>query len=190
MGLMRWVTSHSLLIRMKSAVGAGQEVLSWLAQRPEVHWVAPRVASKLHNWQARPLLPRPLVRAAGPPHRTRSTPGYPDMPASSPAESAALFQQGRSFVGTADADGGLADVVSTQGCRCGMQPAAFRLGSVATLVAGHGGRSVAQAKPQTRPRDQAWARTCTHHGRELLADTHLLPAYVRRSEMLRRSARV
>ncbi|KAK9839424.1 hypothetical protein WJX81_001331 [Elliptochloris bilobata] len=28
------------------------EVLSWLAQRSEVHWLAPRAASKLHNWQA------------------------------------------------------------------------------------------------------------------------------------------
>ena len=44
-------------------------------------------------------------------------------------------------------------------------------------------RSVrAQAMPQTRLRDQAWTRICTHHGRELLADTHVLPACVRQSE--------
>jgi hypothetical protein len=28
-----------------------QEVLQWLAQQPSVHWLAPRPAVKLHNWQ-------------------------------------------------------------------------------------------------------------------------------------------
>ncbi len=35
-----------------SQLAAAQEVLAWLAERPEVHWLAPRAASAVHNWQA------------------------------------------------------------------------------------------------------------------------------------------
>lgn len=28
-----------------------QEVLQWLADKPAVHWVAPRARLRLHNWQ-------------------------------------------------------------------------------------------------------------------------------------------
>lgn len=28
-----------------------QEVLSWLAEQPAVHWLAPRAPLRLHNWQ-------------------------------------------------------------------------------------------------------------------------------------------
>ena len=29
-----------------------QAALAWLAQQPAVHWLAPRMHAKLHNWQA------------------------------------------------------------------------------------------------------------------------------------------
>ncbi len=37
-----------LLIFLTNSV---QVVLQWLAEQPAVHWVAPRAAVKLHNWQ-------------------------------------------------------------------------------------------------------------------------------------------